>query len=113
VASAGGALRVWLKLLFCVLWLFDTLFTSLLVARDGVAAEANPLLIPVIAHHGLPGLWLVKALVLAILLWSDWLYYKREKKRISYLVYLFLSAVMLAPVAWGGFLVLGERGYLR
>jgi hypothetical protein len=101
-----------LKLLFCVLWLFDTLFTSLLVARDGVAAEANPLVAPVIAHHGLPGLWLVKALVLALLLWSDWLYYKREKKRISYLVYLFLSAAMLAPVAWGGFRVLGEHGSL-
>jgi hypothetical protein len=26
------------------------------------------------------------------------------------LVYLFLSAVMLAPVAWGGFRVLGEYG---
>jgi hypothetical protein len=51
------------KLLFCILWLLDTLFTSVLVARDGVEAEANPLVALVIAHHGLPGIWLVKALM--------------------------------------------------
>jgi hypothetical protein len=100
-------MRVLIKLLFCVLWLLDTLFTSILVARDGVEAEANPLVVLVIAHHSLPGLRLVKALLLGLLLWSDWLYYKREKKRISYLVYLLLTSVKVAPVAWGVFRVLG------
>jgi len=87
-SRTGGSMRVLLKLLFCVLWLLDTLFTSLLVARDGVEAEANPLVALAIIYHGLPGLWLVKALVLGLVLFGDWLYYKKENKRISQLVYL-------------------------
>jgi len=100
-------MRVLFKPLFCVLWLLDTLFTSILVARDGVEAEANPLVVLVIAHHGLPCLWLVKALMLGLLLWSDWLYYKWENKKISYLVYLLLAAVMVAPVVLGALMVVG------
>lgn len=55
-----------IRILFAVLWMLDTMFTSLFVWILGPEVEANPVMYKLFMNHGISAFIAIKMLILAI-----------------------------------------------
>jgi hypothetical protein len=93
--------------LFSLLWLLDTVFTTIFVRDLGLEAEANPLIRNVIEFWGFSGFWLLKALILSGWMLLNSLYKDKYNKELPSFINICLTFIMIPVVVTGAIMAFG------
>lgn len=95
-----------LRVVMAVLWLLDTVLTSIFVNLGGIELEANPLVRYIFESAGTAGFVVTKLLVLSFF----WYATRQDNRPWVWWATLALNAVLLAAVVLGGLLVTSLTG---
>lgn len=98
-------LKIILITTFTLLWVLDTVFTSMFVTRYGLEAEANVIVSWVIQHCDMIGFYFFKSLTWSFLIFANCIYYIKYNKILTCWIDMILITLML-PVVYLGFLLI-------